>query len=305
MTFPRVLGFTAEPERQGSDLFARAVIGTWLLDTAEAAGGDAELQALAVAQAEHLAANRLSGCAGGWSYFPGLPELAPDLDSLGIALELFARAAPQHLPLCEGPVRLVLAQRDAEGVIPTFLLAEGDPPERLAAMRRGLAHYWGQSRDADALARFYLGLRAAGHRDVPAPLDWLAARQRPDGAWRVPWYAGAHTGTRLCLRLFEAEAPGHPAAEAARQFLRRPPEEPQPLALAQWDGGEAALEALCAAQQADGGWAASPWIRMPIGTPGGPVSRVLLWSSRAVTTVAALRAITAARSSRRGSPSPT
>jgi hypothetical protein len=293
MTFPHALGFTGAAERQSGDLFSRAVIGTWLLDAAMALGGDAELEALAAAQAEHLAAHRLEGCEGGWSYFPGLPELAPDLDSLGIALELFARAAPQHLPLCDGPVALALAQRAPDGTIPTFLIGERGPQDRRAAMQRGLAHYWGQSRDADALARFHLGLRAAGRTDIPPPLDWLAARQQPDGCWRAPWYAVAYTGTRLCLRLFEATAPEHPAAQSARAFLRQPPEEPTPMALAQCDGGPAASAALAALQQPDGSWEPGPWIRMPIGTPGGPVSRVLLWRSRAVTTALCFRALSA------------
>jgi squalene-hopene/tetraprenyl-beta-curcumene cyclase len=296
MTFPHALGFTGDAERHCGDLFARAVIGTWLLDAAQALGGDAELEALAAAQADHLAAHRLADCEGGWSYFPSLPELAPDLDSLGIALELFARAAPQHLPLCAGPVELALSLRDADGAIPTFLIGEGDPPKRRAAMQRGLDRYWGQSRDADALARFHLGLRAAGRTDIAPPLDWLARKQRPDGCWRLPWYAGAYTGTRLCLRLFDASEPDHPAAQAARTFLRQPPEEPTPMALAQCDGGAPARAALVALQQPDGSWEPSPWIRMPIGTPGGPVSRLLLWKSRAVTTALCFRALCGAGS---------
>jgi hypothetical protein len=293
VTFPQALGFTAVPERQESDLFARAVIAMWLLDTAEDLGGDPALHKLAAAQAEHLAHHRVAELAGGWSYFPGLPELAPDLDSLGVALALFARVAPGHLPLCDGPVALALSQRAADGAIRTFLVADDDPPAPRDAMRRGNDLYWGNTADADALARFHLGLLACGRRDVPVPLAWLAAQQASDGAWRVPWYAGPYAGTSLVLRLFESVAPEHPAARAARDFMARIPNEATPLALAQCRAGPAAREALLALQEPDGSWPPTPWIRMPIGRPSGRIVRELSWQSRAVSTAACMAALVA------------
>ena len=37
-------------------------------------------------------------------------------------------------------------------------------------MERGNALFWGNAADADAMARFHLGLLAAGRTDVPVPL---------------------------------------------------------------------------------------------------------------------------------------
>lgn len=290
MTFPRAFGFTGEPERQASDLFARGAIGLWLVSAAQALGNDVQLLRLACAQAEHLAHHRADPLIGGWSYFPGLPELAPDLDSLGVALALFAQAAPQHLPLCAPAVTLALAQRDDDGAIGTFLIADDDPPDRRAAMERGNALYWGNTADADAMARFHLGLLAAGRTDVTVPLAWFGRQQSADGRWPVPWYAG-HAGTALVLALFEAVAPDHPAAQTARSFLARWPEEPTPLALSHSRAGAKAVEALVALQAPDGSWPPTPWIRMPIGRPSGQVQRVLTWRSRAVTTAACLAAL--------------
>lgn len=290
MTFPHALGFSGEAERQRGDLFSRAVLGQWLLDMAEALGGDAELEQLAVAQADHLAANRLTGCTGGWSYFPGLPELPPDLDSLAAVIELFVRVAPSRLALCEPGIALALSQRTADGAIPTFLIAPADPPERRKAMERGVALYWGQSCDADAMARFHHALLLLDRaRYAPlAPLEWLAGQQQADGSWRVPWYAGAYTGTRLVLRLFGALEPAHPAAVRARAFLAQTPLDDSAQALAQ---SMAPVEGLLPLQQADGAWPPSAWIRMPMGRPGGHIQRVLTWKSRTLTTALCLRAL--------------
>jgi squalene-hopene/tetraprenyl-beta-curcumene cyclase len=304
MTFPHALGFTGAQERQQGDIFSRAVLGAWLLDIAEARGGDARLEGIAAAQADHVAGQRLADCEGGWSYFPGLPELPPDLDTLGATIELFARAAPQHLPLCEGPIRLALSQRAADGSIRTFLIGDGDPAVRRQAMLRGVELYWGHTADADAMARFHLGLlRLDPARYAPAaPLDWLAAQQDADGAWRVPWYEGAHYGTQLCAALFERLAPDHPAAVKAAHFLTGPPQPPatattNAMTLALSGIGAAARAArastLAALQEPDGSWAPSPWIRMPMGRPGGAVTRVLTWQSRTITTALCLRALVA------------
>jgi hypothetical protein len=74
-------------------------------------------------------------------------------------------------------VALALSQRDADGAIRTFLVADDDPAERRDAMRRGNDLYWGNTADADALSSFHLGLLACGRHDVPVPLAWLAAQQ--------------------------------------------------------------------------------------------------------------------------------
>ena len=306
MTFPHALGFTCAQERQQGDIFSRAVLGAWLLDIAEARGGDATLEAIAVAQADHVAAQRLVDCEGGWSYFPGLPELPPDLDTLGAAIELFSRAAPQHLPLCDGPIRLALSQRADDGSIKTFLIGDTDPPDRRLAMRRGVELHWGHTADADAMARFHLALlRLDGvphalpaQQAQPVPLDWLAGRQDDDGAWRVPWYVGDRCGTRLCASLFERLAPDHPAASKAARFLAQPlapPADAMSLALSCPTAPQrgAALAALAALQEPDGSWAPSPWIRMPMGRPGGTVTRVLTWQSRTIATAMCLRALVA------------
>jgi len=289
MRFPHATGFTGAEERQSGDVFARAVLGGLLLDLA-ADDGDAELRHFARQQADYVAARRLSDCAGGWSYFPELPELPPDLDTLAVAIALFSRVAPQHLPLCRKPIEVALAQRAPDGTIPTFLISADDAPGRRQAMSRGTQVFWGNTPDAEVLARFYRSLLMLDRERYASlvPLEWLASRQEPDGGWAASWYAGRYYGTRLCADLFELIAPDAFATAAARGFLGKVHADATAMDIALSDAPKEPLRAL---QDADGGWPASPWIQMPMGRPAGHVTRTITWQSRTITTAHCLRAL--------------
>lgn len=315
MTFPHAQGFTGATERQRSDLFARAVIGSLLMDLAETAPDLAPAaRRLATREADHIAAGRVRDRAGGWSYFPALPELPPDLDSLAAAIGLFARAAPQHLPACAGPIGLALSQRRADGAIDTWLIAAGDPPAAQAVMRRAVELCWGSTVDIDVLARFHRALlrvapKPAGAADaVEAGVRLVEATQRADGAWPGTWYAGPYYSTSLCVEWLAATGTA-PAALAracdfARQSLADPDLSPVSAALCLWIlrvGGhdvmthEAAVARLAAMQSDDGSWPEEPWIEMAMGRARGRVTKILTWGCRSVATAICLRALAAAR----------
>lgn len=308
MTFPHAQGFTGRTERQGSDLFARAVIGGLLMDLAEAAPGHAAAaRLLAAREADHLAAGRVEDRGGGWSYFPGLPELPPDLDSLAAAGALFARAATRHLASCEGPIELALSQRRPDGAIDTWLIAASDPPQAQAVMRRAIELCWGSTVDIDVLARFHrtlLRFDASRVEAVAAGARLVEAAQRADGAWQGTWYAGPYHGTALCVELLTA-AGAAPAAVAracdfARLALAEPGLSPVSTALCLWalhvageDAAkhERAIARLAAAQSDDGSWPEEPWIEMAMGRARGRVTKILTWGSRSVASATCLRAL--------------
>lgn len=314
MTFPHAQGFTGASERQASDLFARAVIGGLLVDLADLAPAWATAaRQRAAHEAAHLAAGRVPDRAGGWSYFPGLPELPPDLDSLAAASTLFARAAPQHLALCDGPIALALSQRRADGAIDTWLIAASDPPQAQAVMQRAVQLCWGSTVDIDVLARFYRALQRCGGAPaevVATGAQLVAAAQRDDGAWQGTWYAGPHYGTSLCVELLASTGTA-PVAVAracdfARQALADDTLSPVGTALCLWTlhlAGEAiaqhrhAVERLAAAQRDDGGWPEEPWIEMAMGRARGRVTKILTWGSRGVASALCLRALAAATQS--------
>lgn len=311
MNFPHAQGFTGRTERQRSDLFARAVIGGLLLDLADVdPDRAAAARMLAARQADHVAAGRVDDRAGGWSYFPGLPELPPDLDSLAAASALFARVAPQHLPLCEGPIGLALAQCRAHGTIDTWLVAENDPPQAKAVMHRAIALCWGSTVDVDVLARFHRALLRAGggvSDVVAAGVRHVESAQCADGAWQGTWYAGRCYGTSLCVELLaaaDASSAGlSRACSFARQGLGGAALSPVDTALCLWilhiagegaAGHPQAVERLAGMQSSDGSWPEEPWIEMAMGRARGRVTRILTWGSRSVASALCLRALAAA-----------
>ena len=76
MLFPFAAGFSGPSEHQSSDVFGRAVLGGLLLDIAGLVADDlrAQLESVAAREADHVARSKLRDRAGGWSYFPDLPN---------------------------------------------------------------------------------------------------------------------------------------------------------------------------------------------------------------------------------------
>jgi squalene-hopene/tetraprenyl-beta-curcumene cyclase len=318
MVFPRFAGFTGASEEQSSDVFARAELSSVLLDIATLEAPDTECAAtwrsLARKGADYVAQAKLTDRAGGWSYFPGLPELPPDLDSLAVALYLFTRIAPEHADLCQEPIRLALANQRADGSLETWIVAPSDGPQQRQAMERGIRDYWGTGSDADVLARFahalscFDGLR---FRDVVARIIPLVlGRQHPDGHWDVSWYYHPYYGTALCLRVLRKYQGAEHAVRRAVQFLRssqnpdgcwgRGQMSPMDTALALWalhcagetpTNGRGAVDGLIEMQATEGFWTGAPWIQMGIGRASGKATRVATYGSTILTTAYCLRSM--------------
>lgn len=324
MIFPRAAGFTGDAERQCGDVFARAVLGCVLLDIAELteefdAARAAGWREIARREADHVASRKLADRHGGWSYFPDLPELPPDADSLAAALALFVRAAPHYVALCATAVDLALHGARADGTMETWIVAPDDAPSARARMQWGIDACWGRGVDADVLAHFYYALRLADGRRYATWIDrgraFLVGSQRADGAWDCTWYAGAAHMVVLCTQLLRACGSEWTAIDRARAFLESteradsgwgaPARLPLETAQSMWalslttGGGRAALERGCRAlldmQEPDGSWRPSPWIRMPIGRATGVVTRVATYQSTLLTSAFCLRALAAAR----------
>lgn len=320
MRFPRLAGFTGAEDLQVSDVFARAVVASLLLDVAEAPATEAaladECRAIARREADYVASRRLDRCAGGWSYFPDLPELPPDLDSLSAALLLFSRIAPHWLARTERPISLALGGASPDGAIETWLVAPEDGEAATARMRWGIEHCWGRGPDVDVLAHFYLALASAHPLRYAGACArgaaWIERQQGADGSWPSTWYANPTYVAGVCLRLLRLFGASHEPARRALTWLRNAqhrgggwgPRHAWPLdtALGAWaahmadpeagrDLVRAAAALLEAHQNPDGSWPPSPWIQMPIGRASGRVARVATYHSVTVTTAFCLRTL--------------
>lgn len=308
MRFPAWLAGGAQP--QVARAFPQAVLALALLDIADRLDDPQPWRAWAAGIADAVAAERLTALHGGWRYFPGLAPLPPDLDSLAAAMALFARAAPQHLPRCDGPARLALDGADATGACPTWLIHPQDPlPQRLA-LRAGVRWLWGGTRDADVNARFAAALIEAGRpADAETPARHVRAQQQADGLWPRTWYACPLQTAALALAVPGVDAAGAHRAIAARQrpdgawaSEDRPEGDVQSTAFATWllashDPAAARRGAawLCAMQDDPGAWRATPWLRMEVGRARGRVRQVARWGSATLNTAWAVRALLAVR----------
>jgi squalene-hopene/tetraprenyl-beta-curcumene cyclase len=307
MRFPRELGFSAADDVHHGDVFPRAVLG-WLYHEMERAGRalpggmvDENLKALLCLRPE--------GEAGGWSYFPTLPELAPDSDDLAQVMHAAAaRPSPGHDAAFAYPIRLVLDRHPAreDGAVETWIVDPAAPEHRRERYHASIERLWGRGADAEVVANLFAALYA---RDPVAYGDaaragtaFVASCQGEDGSWGSTWYVGPFYGAFAACRLLRAVQPGHPALGRALAFLRRTQRPDGGWAadgtrsdalstalalLALLEAGESPLAAavvtavrhLVLVQRQDGLWPRAPFIRMDMNRAAGREARYVTYGS--------------------------
>ena len=319
MRFPSELGFTTTGELQRGDIFQRSVVLESVLDARDRFGFDAD--DYVASEIDYLVNAREREGIGGWSYFAGIWDLAPDADDLAQMIQLFTRLGRKSdvAEYCAPALRCLLEDNARpDGSFETFIVPARDHTDRERAQAHANAVAWGRGGDPDvvanvlyALARYdpqvYAGTIAAGVR-------YVIAQQR-DGSWESTWYHDRYYGTYVALRLLDVVGAGRESRDEAARFLRtsRNPD-------GGWGSGGTsnelqtalALLALSYTGPSEGGdtliaggtayladralgpdaFAATHYIRMDYGRARNLPDRVMYYGSRTMTAAFVLRALT-------------
>ena len=320
MVFPHRAGFGGQKERHFSDVFARAVLACILMDIidmdAEDEIGTATLRAIVRREADYVAQAKLTDRAGGWSYFPDLPDLPPDLDSLASVLRLFVRAAPAYISLCREPLQIALDTLQSHGALETWIIAPGDRLEDQRRMRNGIKRFWGSGVHLDVCAHFFLALCEydfGNYSDrIYRGARYICDRQDSNGSWEATWYGGSAYGAFLCLSLLHKLQYGTRVQQRAIEFLLKSQRDdggwgiwesvPLDTAVAIWallqQGSDVQLDVIGRAvaclldyQADDGRWNPSPWIKMDVGRAHAQTTHTLTYQSATLSTAFCLRSL--------------
>jgi squalene-hopene/tetraprenyl-beta-curcumene cyclase len=236
MRFPHALGFGGEDERHEGRVFIDAVVLS-AVGRANRAFIDTVVDATAIAVKRLLAARRPGSRL--WSYFPTLPDLAPDVDDLAqVAHAALACGDVELMDACEEPLRNAVQRAIAAGgAINTWIEDPAESGATRARQRAAEEQHWGRSTDPEVVANLYSAwsswdaVAAVPLLDGAATTDgrhriarWLVAAQGAEGAWHSTWYIGPYYGTWKVLQALAATpAPDGIASEAIRravEFLR-------------------------------------------------------------------------------------
>jgi len=290
-------GFSTSQEYHYGDVFQRALIADAMCDVTPTLNG--HLQPVINHELNYLLSRRLTSGVGGWSYFPTVPELAPDADDLGQVMQILLRTGrrEQVAEYCEPPLATLLRDNArVDGSFETWIVpATGRTPEqeRQADFNQSK---WGVGPDNEVMANllYALALYDATRFDetIQAGISYLEGQQEANGCWMSRWYYGPYYGTYVCLRLLSVARPESPTVSGALRFLRQSQnadggwgfeETSDPLSASlallglasaqdgdssgDPDRAERALSYLRRSQESDAGWPSVSFIRPRMNAP--------------------------------------
>jgi squalene-hopene/tetraprenyl-beta-curcumene cyclase len=311
MTFPVTQGFSNPAEEHTGDIFQRALL---LEVLCRARSRFAVAEELIFREIDYLLTRRRA--AGGWAYFPDLPELPPDADDLAQIMLAFLGAGRRDLVerWCEEPLSIILTGGRSDGRFETWLI----PQIRDSAQELQLAwakKAWGTGPDSEVIANLLYALHVYDAERFAGPIregaEYLLSRQDPEGWWRSTWYHGPFYGTWVCLRIMDLFKTAAAAAERARAFLRQSQQadggwgrqgQSDPLntslallSLEKTDAGSSnvarGFEFLSGFYEEGRMWPPPDFIRMELGRPTGRPWNTLSYGSRTITTCFVMRAV--------------
>jgi radical SAM protein with 4Fe4S-binding SPASM domain len=250
------------------------------------------------------------GVAGGWSYIPSFPELPPDTDDLGMAVQLLVRTGGKELAsVCDEALHILFNFcSHPDGGFETWVVDPSDKSPLAAAMQEYIVIIGGRGASPEVLATLLYGLVLYDPEryrfQIAEGIQYLIASQKNEGFWPSKWYWGKFYGTYRALSLLSAINSGPDAIERARRFLcnSQMPDggwgnkasDPLSTALGLLslstitgclEEKQKGAAWLASAQATGGTWDSSPFIRL-VTTDGE-----LTYASRTVTTAFSIQAL--------------
>lgn len=322
MFFPKEQGFNNKNEWHTGNIFQRSLITDTLLDCNS--WMNEQLTPLIEHEIDFLTNARRKTGVGGWAYFPGLLELAPDADDLGQMIQLYARTHDnQSFELFCKPLLNILfdTNKHTHGGFESWII----PSNNLSAEEKLQVEWaneaWGVGADTEVVSNLLYGLilkDAISYRAIiQKGIDFLWNQQEADGSWLSTWYFGPFYGTYTALRVCLFSAPKTAQLEKTIAFLTH-----SQLPSGGWGLSNTAtplqtsfaLLALCLlyehpttsvdqnilvkaiaylqrSQLSDGSWTKSSFIKMEMGRPRGFVHKTLEYGSKTITASFAVKAL--------------
>lgn len=312
MPFPKEQ-FRVTEDFQTGDVFQRALIADTFLDFEDCVNG---LKEIIRSEADYLLSTRRTNGIGGWSYFPGLPELAPDADDLAQVMQVMLRAGYREKasPLFEIPLMTLLEQQANDTAWETWILPNHDKTEEQELQTEWINTAWGTGSDIEVVANLIYALILYDplrfKDEISRGIGFLLDANENKHYWKSTWYYGNYYGTYVSLRALCAASAPTATIIGAIKFLEnsRLPDggweieahgsSPLQTALAllslsiarKYVGQEPdkkwlakSLAYLNDNYQTNEGWKSSPFIQMPMGRPYGFIHTTLTYESAAIT----------------------
>lgn len=205
MVFPASEGYQSDIN-QASDTFTRAYLLNILNDLTYFGTQLKEIEN--PRYIDFLLQNVTKFYKAGWSYFPNLKELAPDIDTLSEVIKFANYTKDEALCIkVNEAIDFVLANCVKEdGSIDTWLLSSDNPSEQEKYAIEFANQRWKIRQDPEVVANFIhaISLYEQYNKDikkyVEKGIEYLKKCQNEDGFWYSSWYCGKMYGTYVCAR---------------------------------------------------------------------------------------------------------
>ena len=161
--------------------------------------------------------NRLKQGVRGWSYFPSVIEIAPDIDDLGQIMQMLYKSnntkylQDECFPLVDF-VKENCIQKD--GGILTWLIPIENQNSIQKIQKKFNVEKWGEGPDVEAVANLIYSLQLLNNKSydnlVCNSISYILKKQAKQGYWESRWYFGKYYGTYVSVRcLMEDKGENH------------------------------------------------------------------------------------------------